>query len=281
MLLCMYYYHTPSDKSGDSTGRYHPERRGNLHATGWLLIGRGSYRQHVTRVAPLAMFANLSPPETICSHHQMRNPSILVNSNILGAETEIPRVDSASHGVQTPIPLVDHCVMEPARAGRVVSLANVDVPPHPGRTWSHYRIGKSSISLRPQQPGNRDGDSSGLYRLEGYGKSNLIGWLLSHQEIPRKTGCTSGQFRSPAAPGEDRVSSPGKKCFYVCTISTRPPIKAAIPQVDTARNGVKTSPPPPGCRLTGAHGDSAQRELPLLPTLRTCRTRRRYDLITR
>ena len=85
-------------------------------------------------------------------------------------------------------------VMEPARAGRVVSLANVEVSLHPGRTRSHSRIGKSSIALRPQQPGNRDGDWSGLYRLAGYGNPNLIGWLLSHQEIPRKEGCTSGQL---------------------------------------------------------------------------------------
>ena len=121
MLLCMSYSHTRSDKSGDSTSRYYPERRGNLHATGWLLIGRGSWRQHGTRVAPLAKFENLSPPETICSHHQMRNPSILVNSNILGAETEIPRVDSASHVVETPIPLVGHCVVEPARGKSCLS----------------------------------------------------------------------------------------------------------------------------------------------------------------
>ena len=191
---CMYYSHTRSDKRGDPTGRYRSEIRGNLHATGWLLIGRGSCRQRGTRIAPLAKFENLSPPKTICSHHHMRNPSTLVNSNILGAETEIPRVDSASHGVETPIPLVGYCVMEPARAGRVASLANVEVSPHPGRTLSHSRIGKSSLSLRPQQPGNRDGDCTGLYRLTGYGNSNPTGWLLSHQEIPRKEGCTSGQL---------------------------------------------------------------------------------------
>ena len=133
------------------------------------------------------------------------------------------------------------------RAGRVVSLANVEVSPHQGRTPSHSRIGKPSIYLRPQQLGNRDGDCSGPYRLTGYGNANLIGWLLSHQEIPRKEGYTSGQLRSPAAPGEDRVSYSGKKCFYVCTIPTRAPTKAVIPQVDTARNGVETSTPLAGC----------------------------------
>ena len=201
----------------------------------------------MTRVAPLAKFENLSPPETISTHHQMRNPSTLVNSNIPGAETEIPRVDAASHGVETRIPLVGHCAMEPACAGRVASLANVNVPPHPGRTRSHYRIGKSSISLRPQQPGNRDGDWSGLYRLAGYGNSNPTYGLPSHKEIPRKEGYTFGQLRSPAAPREDRVSSPGKKCFYVCTITTRLPTKAVIPQVDTTRNGVEASTPLAGC----------------------------------
>ena len=133
------------------------------------------------------------------------------------------------------------------RAGRVVSLANVEVSLHPGRTRSHSRIGKSSIALRPQQPGNRDGDWSGLYRLAGYGNPNLIGWLLSHQEIPRKTDHTFGQLRSPVAPGEDRVSSPGKKCFYVCHIPTRPRIKGVIPLVDTARIGLETSTPLAGC----------------------------------
>ena len=177
----------------------------------------------------------------------MRNPSTLVNSNIPGAETEIPRVDAASHGVETRIPLVGHCAMEPACAGRVASLANVNVPPHPGRTRSHYRIEKSLISLRPQQPGNRDGDCSGLYRLAGYANSNPTGWLLSHQEIPRKEGYTSGQLRSPAASGEDRASFSGNKCFYACHIRTRPPTKAVIPQVDTTRNGVETSTPLAGC----------------------------------
>ena len=133
------------------------------------------------------------------------------------------------------------------RAGRVVSLANVEVSPHPGRTRSHSRIGKSSISLRPQQPGNREGDCSQLYRLAGYRNSNPTGWLLPLKEIPRKEGYASGQRRSPAAPREDRVSSPAKKCFYVCTIRTRAPTKAVILQVDTARNGVKTSTPLAGC----------------------------------
>ena len=79
MLLCMYYSHTPSDKSGDLAGRYRSDRPGNLHATGWLLIGRGSCRQRGTRIAPLAKFENLSPPETTCSHHQMRKSSTVLN----------------------------------------------------------------------------------------------------------------------------------------------------------------------------------------------------------
>ena len=117
----------------------------------------------------------------------------------------------------------------------------------PERTRSHYCIGKSSISLRPLQPGNRDGDCSGLYRLAGYANSNPTGWLLSHQEIPRIEGYTSGQLRSPATSGEDRASFSGNKCFYVCHIRSRPPTKAVIPQVDTTRNGVETSTPLAGC----------------------------------
>ena len=69
----------PGDASGDPAGRYRPERRGNLPVTAWLLIDRGSWRQRATRVAPLANFEDLSHPETIWSHHQMRNPSTSSN----------------------------------------------------------------------------------------------------------------------------------------------------------------------------------------------------------
>ena len=102
----------PGDGSGDPAGRYRPERRGNLHASGWLLIGRGSWRQRARRFAPLANFEDLSHPETIWSH-QMRNSSTSLNLSYQEAETEIPRVDSAPHGVETPTPLVGCFLMEP------------------------------------------------------------------------------------------------------------------------------------------------------------------------
>ena len=105
------------------------------------------------------------------------------------------------------------------RAERVVSLADVEVRPHPERTRSFSRIGNSSISLRLRQPGRRDGDCSGLYRLAGYGNTNPTGWLLSHKELACKEGRATGQLRSPAAPGEDRVSSPDIKSCYVCTVT--------------------------------------------------------------
>ena len=69
---------TPGDESGDPSHRYRSERRVNLHATGGLLVGRGSWRQRAT-VDPLANFEDLSHPETICSHHQMRMPSTSSN----------------------------------------------------------------------------------------------------------------------------------------------------------------------------------------------------------
>ena len=68
-------FQTPGDASGDAVGLYRPERRGNLIATGCLLIGRGSWRQRATRVSPLANFEGLSHRETICCHHQMRGSS--------------------------------------------------------------------------------------------------------------------------------------------------------------------------------------------------------------
>ena len=42
-ILAMYVLlQTPGVETGDPAGRYCSERRGNLHAPGWLLIGRGS-----------------------------------------------------------------------------------------------------------------------------------------------------------------------------------------------------------------------------------------------
>ena len=97
--------------------------------------------------------------------------------------------------------------------GRVIPLANVSVLPNPERARSHPRTRNSSISLRPQQPGSRDRDPPGLNRPAGYGNSNPAHWLLSHIEIPRTECCPPGQLQSPAAPGEDRVSSPDKESF--------------------------------------------------------------------
>ena len=37
---------------------------------------------------------------------------------MLGAQTEIPHVDSATHGVETPTPLFGCCLMEPVRRER-------------------------------------------------------------------------------------------------------------------------------------------------------------------
>ena len=104
---------TPGEENDDPAGRYRPERRRNLLATGGLLIGRFSWRQRSRRVAPLANIEDLSHPETICSHHQTRIPSTSSNLQHFGAQTEIPHVDSATHGVETPTPLFGCCLMEP------------------------------------------------------------------------------------------------------------------------------------------------------------------------
>ena len=103
---------------------------------------------------------------------------------------------------------------------RDVPLANVEIATHPGRTPSHPLRRTSSISLRPQQPGGRYGDLPALYRPARHGNPSPTGWLLSHIELACKEGFPSGQLPCPAAPGEDGVSSPDKKSFYVCTIPT-------------------------------------------------------------
>ena len=117
----MFFSITPVDKSGDPAGRYRPERRGNLHATGGLLIGRGSWRQRATRVAPLANFEDLYHPETICSQHQMRSPSPMLKLEHPGGGNGDPPGQFHPDGVQILIPLVGCCVMEPARGKSCLS----------------------------------------------------------------------------------------------------------------------------------------------------------------
>ena len=86
-------------------------------------------------------------------------------------------------------------------AGRVVVLANTEVPPNQERTRSHPQVRNPTICLRLQQPGSRDEDSPCLYRPSGYGNPNPADWLLSHTEIPREEGCPSVQLRHSAGLG--------------------------------------------------------------------------------
>ena len=209
---------TPWDESGDPAGRYLPERRGNLHATGGLLIGPGSRRQRATRVAPLAKFEDLSHPETICSHHQMRNPSALLNLQHPGGGNG----DSPGR-------------FRPARCGN----------PNPtGWLLCHGACARKELSLWPTSRSGRTRRGRGLIpywkvihisatSTTREQRRRLLGslpprrvwklqprWLVAvSKRDPAQRGYTSGQLRSPAAPGEDRLSSPDKKCFYVCTIT--------------------------------------------------------------
>ena len=60
--------------------------------------------------------------------------------------------------------------------------------------------------------------------------------------------CLSGQRRGPAAPGEDRISSPDQKSFHISTAnSNNLGSKTGIPRVDTARHGVETPATLAGC----------------------------------
>ena len=72
-----------------------------------------------------------------------------------------------------------------------------------------------------------------------------------------------------STPPEDRVPSPGSEILPNIYNADSQGTKTVIPGVNTAPCGVETPTPPADCRLTGVHGASAWRQLPLGPTSRS------------
>ena len=130
------------------------------------------------------------------------------------------------------------------RAARVPPRANTEVPPHPGRIRSHFRITKPSVYLQLEQPWDEKGDPSGRY-----GPARQVAGCLGLMEPARGENCPSGQRRGPATPGEDKVSSPDQQSFHTSTTPTHRGRKRRSPgRYRSARCG---NPNPTGWLLMG------------------------------
>ena len=109
------------------------------------------------------------------------------------------------------------------RAARVAHLANVDVPPDPGRIRFYPRMRNPSIPLQRQQTGDENRDRPGRYDPAPCGNPKphcLVADRLGLMEPARGESCPSGQRRGPAAPGEDKFPSPDQKSLHTSTTST-------------------------------------------------------------
>ena len=93
------------DENGHLPGRHRPARWRKPCLLGWLLIGSDSRSQRTARVAPWHN-VEISPHPGrigIISGSEIR--PYLYNSNEPGTKTQIPRVDTAPRGVETPTQL--------------------------------------------------------------------------------------------------------------------------------------------------------------------------------
>ena len=89
------------DENGNPPGRYRPAWCGSPNATGWLLIDRGLRSQRAARIFPRANVEIPPHPGRPWSGPRIINPSKISTTDNSGTKTEIPRVDTASHGVET------------------------------------------------------------------------------------------------------------------------------------------------------------------------------------
>ena len=161
-------------------------------------------------------------PGTIIFHPRIRNPSIHVQLQQPGdKKKQIPRVDNASRGVETPTPLAACELAEAhgASAGRQLPL------------WTMLRtrrIGEDKVSS-PDQKSFRTSTTAITRRRKRTFPGSIppcrvwkpqphwvIADWLGLMKPARSENSPSGQRRSPAAPGKD-FPSPEQKSFHVST----------------------------------------------------------------
>ena len=147
-----------------------------------MLIGWGSSSQRVARIAPRDNAEVTPHPGRIRSHLRIRNPLISLrlqqpgdgNDDLLG------RYGPARCRNPNPVGwLLIGWGSWSLRAARVAPLANVEVPPHPGRVGSYPRIRNPYISLQltPTTRG-QNGDRPDRYCPARCGNLNHTGCLL-------------------------------------------------------------------------------------------------------
>ena len=118
---------------------------------------------------------------------------------------EFPPVDTAPPGCENPKPtgwLVIGLGSWSQRAARVARLANVEVPPHPGRTMFYHRrippyLYNANNSGTKTEIARVDTAQRGVETPPHY----LIADWLRLTEPARGDSCPSGLRRGPAAPG--------------------------------------------------------------------------------
>ena len=111
------------------------------------------------------------------------------------------------------------------RAARIVPRANVEDPPHPGEDKGSSPDEKSfhtSTTLTARGQKRRSHGSIPPYTV----RKPQPHWLIADWLGLMKPACgeswPSRQRRGPAAPGEDKVSSPDDNSFYTCLLYTSP-----------------------------------------------------------
>ena len=191
-----------------------------------MLIGWCSWSQRAARVSPRANVEVTPHAGRIGYHPRITNASISL-------QIQQPRDENgdlpggyrpARCGKPSPtgwLPIGRSSWSQ--HAARVASMANAEVPPHPGKIISHPRIRNSSVSLQLQQPGDENGDLPGRYRPAWLWKPQphwLIADWLGLMEPARGESCPSNKRRGLAALGEDWISSPDQKSFHISTIPT-------------------------------------------------------------
>ena len=164
-------------------------------------------------------------PGRIGSHPHIRNISMFLQLQQPGDDNGDPpgRYRPARCGNPNPTGwlLIDWDSWS-QRAARVAPLANVEVPPHPGRIGHHLRIRNPSFSITPTTWGRKRGSPESIppRKVLKPQPHSLIAYWLGLMEPASGEDCPSGQGRGRAAHGEVKVPSRDQKYFHISTIPT-------------------------------------------------------------
>ena len=158
------------------------------------------------------------------------------------------------------------------RAARVTPRANVEVPPHPGRIMSHPRIRNDqniSISLKLQQPGDKNGDPTGQHRPARCG-NQVFTRFIDRTGIDGNTG-RNGTVKPSSK--WNRGPVPPRPQFHLPLIRAVPSRRENISRCTflPSRPVEKTSPyhPVPSSKPAPTVPSRSQNLLPSCPAVKT------------